>query len=147
MKDINEILASAKASSEETFWNGPVPISEVEKLEELLGCRLPNDFRCFLEASGGGGFIDSEISGIEDGDAANSNGGTVYGDTLRCREEYGLPVNGVVIFFRDEEICWCLCKEQDAWVVRSYSLHKRKYEKILYSSFTDFFDEYVELRR
>ncbi len=50
---------------------------------------------------------DSYISGIIEGDPLCPKGGSLYGDTLRGREELGLP-ELLVIFQWDDEAPYCL---------------------------------------
>ncbi|WP_394146616.1 SMI1/KNR4 family protein [Vibrio atypicus] len=69
-------------------------------MEELLNIKLPDSFRKFLRVYGGGGVVGSETSGIEDNSAELDYGGTIYGDTLVCREDYDLPENLITIFLK-----------------------------------------------
>lgn len=92
------------------FWQGKASQESIEELESLLGTRLPVSFRKFLAEYGGGGFDDADalICGIEGGDPSLEHRGTVYGDTLLCREDYALPANLVVIYLADGDVVWCL---------------------------------------
>jgi len=73
----------------------------------------------------------------------------MYGDTLTCRDDYELPENLVVIFFKDDEICWCLDTSENIegeYPVVSYSLYKKKVDSRIATSFSEFFKQYLELR-
>lgn len=107
MASVIELLKRLE-QSKDVFWQGAVSDSEITRLESLLGCHLPASFRQFLRICGGGGITRRWISGIEDGNASNENRGTVYGDTLRCREDSALPAQLVVIYFTDDHVIWCL---------------------------------------
>lgn len=144
------LINKIEASGQELFWHGPASESEIRNLESLLAATLPNSFKEFLENYGGGGVIDSEISGIEDNDASADFGGTVYGDTLTVREDYDLPDHLVVIYFKEDETCWCIDTStvtvSGESPVVSYSLTKRSIDNTLAPSFSDFFLEYLRLR-
>jgi hypothetical protein len=101
-------LARNLQEKKKVFWQGTASDDAVAKLEQLLDLRLPRSFRQFLREYGGGGVIGQEFSGIEDGDAAIDHKGTVYGDTLLCRREFGLPSQYAVIYFTDDDAVWCL---------------------------------------
>ena len=149
MSKYDDLIEAVKNSGKEFFWYGSAPIEEVDKVETLLNIKLPHSYRRFLCEFGGGGVVDSDISGIEDGNGALDNGGTIYGDTLQCREDYNLPNHLAVFFYREDEICWCF--DTDRMVnmecpLVSYNLFKRKVENDISSSFEEFFTQYLELR-
>lgn len=150
MQEFNQLIEGVKKAGHEIFWFGPASDDQVSKLEDLLQLRLPESFKEFLKAYGGGGVIGAEISGIEENDASLDSGGTVYGDTLTAREDYELPDGLVVIFFRDDEICWCLDTTSEGpngeCPVVSYSLFHRKIDNKIADNFNDFLKEYLELR-
>lgn len=149
MSKYDDLIEAVRNNGKEIFWYGPVPIKEIDKVEAHLGVKLPCSYRKFLCDFGGGGVVDSDISGIEDGNGDLDNGGTTYGDTLLCREEYGLPSSLVVFFYKDDEICWCLDTDRMVGMecpLVSYNLFKRKVENDISSSFDDFFAQYLELR-
>ncbi|MCW8876716.1 MAG: SMI1/KNR4 family protein [Kangiellaceae bacterium] len=146
----DKLIQQVESKGNETFWFGKTDIVQVEKLESMLGLILPSSFKEFLENYGGGGIVESEISGIEDNDAELDYGGTVWGDTVTCREDYELPDNLAVIFFKDDEVCWCLdcnlLNEFNECPVVSYNLFNKSVDREMSSSFKDFFVEYLELR-
>jgi len=76
-------------------------------LERLLDVTVPHAFARFLCELGGGGVEGAEITGI-DGSARTEGFGTVYGDTKRLREEFGLSRHLVALRVDDEEFAWCL---------------------------------------
>jgi hypothetical protein len=108
MADIEQLIQQLEASGKDVFWQGQTSQNSIEELESLLGSKLPFSFAAFLARHGGGGVVGEEISGIEDDDPTLKNRGTVYGDTLRCREDFGLPSNLIVVYLSDEEVVWCL---------------------------------------
>ncbi|MGG7670815.1 SMI1/KNR4 family protein [Yersinia sp. J1] len=148
MKDIESLISKLSSTTKhEVFWLGAVDQEQITKLESALSFRLPEDFKFFLEKTGGGGVVEQEISGIEDNDALAEFGGTVYYDTMYCRNEYFLPDNLAVIYFKDDEICWCLNTSPDNFgEVVSYDVFLKRYTQIMHRSFKDFFEEYVNLR-
>ncbi|MGI9280221.1 MAG: SMI1/KNR4 family protein [Endozoicomonas sp.] len=150
MKDYSALIDNVKKADNELFWLGSASSDQINKLEKILEVKLPESFRQFLSEYGGGGIIDAEISGIEDNHAALDNGGTVFGDTLTAREDYELPENLIVVFFKDYEICWCLdsssTDNSGEYPVVSYNLFHHKVDNKIADSFSDFFKDYLELR-
>jgi len=108
MAEYDQLAAEAEAVGSEIFWLGGVNQAEVQRLEKLISLNLPTSFKRFLLEYGGGDVVGAEVSGIEDGDASIESGGTVLGDTNQCRKLFGLPSDLVVIYFHDNEVCWCL---------------------------------------
>lgn len=97
---------------------------------------------------GGGGPISAEVSGIEDGDAAIEAGGTVYGDTLTCRTRYALPSELIVIYFHDDEVCWCLDTSESRdgeCPVIAYDVFGRRKDREIASNFDSFFRQHLSL--
>ncbi|CZF80596.1 SMI1 / KNR4 family protein [Grimontia celer] len=133
-------------NNSDTFWQGGADTAQIEKLEQLLGIKLPSVFKEFLQSPGGGGVADSEISGIEDNNAALDFGGTVYGDTLGAREDFELPEHLVVIFYKDDEICWCIDTCSPNGQVVSYDVFKKKVGPVIANNFGEFFSDYVSMR-
>ncbi len=128
---------------------GPVDADELTKLEVLLGQTLPEAFKRFVREYGGGGIVGAEISGIEGNDAEIIAGGTVFGDTLECRKDFGLPEHLAVIYFHGGEICWCLdtssISEGDCPVV-SYGLRLGRIDGSVSPSFRQFLKSHFSLR-
>ena len=74
-------------------------------------------------------------------------GGAIFYDTNYCRNEFSSPDNLIVIYFKDDEIFWCVdTSENNKGVITSFNLFSKKIAKNLFLSFYDFFKEYVELR-
>ncbi|EOC3062413.1 SMI1/KNR4 family protein [Cronobacter dublinensis] len=148
MQDISLYVKKLNATNKhEVTWQGLVDKSQISRLEEALKCILPDDFKFFLMETGGGGVVEQEVSGIEDNNGLAEFGGTVYYDTLYCRDEYLLPKELIVIYFKDGEICWCLdCSAENFGKVVSYDLISLKKHSVLHNSFKAFFREYVDLR-
>lgn len=88
------------------------------------------------------GGVGAEISGIESGDAGIESGGTVLGDTRECRARYQLPEGLVVIYFHDDEVCWCLdARENEGgeWPVVSYDVFRGVVDRQISANFYSFF--------
>ena len=149
MDTYRSLIERLDSSSAETFWFGPAPREEIQRLEELLGHPLPPSFRLFLQECGGGGEVETGVSGIYQS-AAKDDKGTVWGDTRRCRERFDLPNTLVVIYFSEDEICWCLdCRRPEKngeSPVVSYNVFSRAVDRKLSPTFADWFGEYVDLR-
>ncbi|HHA1842759.1 SMI1/KNR4 family protein [Enterobacter asburiae] len=134
-------------ATEEVFWLGQVDTEQIDSLENNLGIKLPSDFREFLLLVGGGGVIGEEISGIVDNNALEESGGAVYYDTIYCRNEFSLPGNYAVIYFKDDEVCWCIDSGSESFGrVVNYDLFSKSTTNTISSSFSEFFDNYVKLR-
>ncbi|WP_313148604.1 SMI1/KNR4 family protein [Enterobacter sp.] len=134
-------------ATEEVFWLGQVDTEQIDSLENNLGIKLPSDFREFLLLVGGGGVIGEEISGIVDNNALEESGGAVYYDTIYCRNEFSLPENYAVIYFKDDEVCWCIDSGSESFGrVVNYDLFSKSTTNTISSSFSEFFNNYVKLR-
>jgi len=79
MADIDSLIQQLDQSGKDVFWQGKASQESIEKLESLLGSRLPTSFKSFLADYGG--VVDEEVSGIEDNDPTLEHRGTVFGDT------------------------------------------------------------------
>ena len=129
---------------------GPQKEESIETLAESLGTALPESLKEFLRCYGGGGVTGDWISGIYGGQPLQPNKGSIYWDTMHCREMYGLPPHLVVISCEDDEIVWCLdTGNPDAsgeCPVVSYDVFDRAVAATIASSFRAFFQEYVAIR-
>lgn len=147
MYNYQNLIKKLENSDEETFWFGACDAEQIEKLEKILGLKLPLDFSEFLKICGGGGAVDSEICGIEDNDATIESGSTINYSTTYCRSEFELPTHLAVIYFKDDEICWAIdCSPSGSGKVISYDLFNKKPSKAIAENFYVFFEEYVDLR-
>nr|WP_245181557.1 SMI1/KNR4 family protein [Erwinia tracheiphila] len=73
---------------------------------------------------------------MEDNNALAEFGGTIFYDTNYCRKEYSLPDNLVVIYLKDDEVCWCIdTSKNNNGVVVSFDLFSKKIAKNLFPSF------------
>jgi len=148
MAEYDELASGVESAGNEIFWIGPASIEQVQRLENLLGTKLPVSFRRFLEDYGGGGVVSAEISGIQNDDASDVSGGTVLGDTATCRERFDLPSHLVVIYFQDDEVCWCLDVSesgvQESPVV-SYNVFTGKVDGAIASNFRNFMRQHLAL--
>ncbi|MCA9067868.1 MAG: SMI1/KNR4 family protein [Planctomycetaceae bacterium] len=150
MADIDSLIQQLETQGKTMFWQGGASQASIEHLESLLGSLLPASFKRFLAKYGGGGFDDEDslISGIEDDNPLLEHKGTVYGDTLRCREHYSVPEHLFVIYWGDDDVVWCLDKRQcsgNECPVVSFDVFS-KTTKPLAATFDDFLAEYLTLR-
>jgi hypothetical protein len=149
MNEIESLVQQLEKNGNNVFWQGGASDSSVDELQSLLGVRIPTSFRRFLCAFGGGGVVGEEISGIENDNPRLEHRGTVLGDTLICRQTYGLPARLIVIYLGgDGDFAWCLDAEQVSGVecsVVSYEFHS-KIIRPLATDFIAFFREYLTLR-
>ncbi|MGF1767944.1 SMI1/KNR4 family protein [Enterovibrio makurazakiensis] len=144
--NFEELAEQLSKSQHEIFWQGGADDIQLYRLEKLLKLDLPQTFKLFLSTLGGGGVADSEISGIESNDATLSYGGTVYGDTLAARTDYNLPSHLIVIFFKDDDTCWCIDTKSLTGTIVSYNVFQQKIDCQLAESFEEFFKDYVYRR-
>lgn len=139
MATIAELLTKVQANGHEVWSAGPQPEAAIAILESELRVRLPASYRDFLARYGAMAIYDSTISGITDGDPLDEGGGSLYGDTLRFRTEWGLPGHLLVIQ-PDEDAPHCLDTRNPAdsgeFPVICFELHSLREEKIA----TDFED-------
>jgi antitoxin YobK len=150
MGGIDSLIQQLEQNGKVLFWQGRASQSSIDKLESLLDSRLPASFRDFLAEYGGGGFDDADalICGIEDDDPTLEHRGTVYGDTLLCREAHALPENLVVVYLSDDHVVWCLDVSQfdgDECSVVAFDVFSRSVETLA-PTFFDFLAEYLTSR-
>lgn len=148
MAQLDALVQKLKTTGKEVFWQGKTSPASIQRLEGLLNTRLSNSFRRFLTEYGGGGLIGEEISGVEDDDATLDYRGTVLGDTLRCRTDFALPSQFIVIYLGADDVVWCLDTSVPAETecpVVSYNVHSRTIKQLA-ETFDQFFAEYVTLR-
>ena len=107
MATIPELLAQVEANGHEIWSDGPQPEAAIVALESKLGVRLPPSYRAFLAQYGGMAIYDSTTSGILGGEPLDESAGSLYGDTLRFRNEWNLPSHLLVIQ-PDEDAPYCL---------------------------------------
>lgn len=148
MGEYDALANKAEQAGNEIFWYGSANDEQIESLQRSLSCPLPGSYKRFLRHYGGGGVVGDDVSGIEDNDASKTSGGTALGGTLTCRGRFELPHHLVVIYFHDDEICWCLDTSRiinDECPVVSYSLALQKVDRVIASSFSEFFKQYLEM--
>lgn len=134
-------------SQDEIYWLGACNESQINTLESKLKLSLPDELKEFILLVGGGGVIEEEISGIVDNDALTESGGAIYYDTCQCRDEYSLPSGMAVIYFKDDEVCWCVdCRKDTYGQIVNFDLFSKEISNVLAPSFKAFFEEYVNLR-
>jgi len=147
MASAADLIQQIRDEGEELDFFGPQSETVIRDVESALSCHFPDSYRRWLKEYGGGGVVDEYISGI-DGEPLTPNEGTVYGDTVRCREEHGLPANLAVIFYQDGEVIWCLVTDQmrdGECPIVSFDVTSGKTEPLA-KTFDDFWLEYLGLR-
>lgn len=148
MSEYDDLAAAIQSSGYEVYWYGASSAEKVSQAERLLGVTFPVSFRRFLESYGGGGVVTAEVSGIDDNDPDLTSGGTLIGDTNTCRDRYSLPRHLVVIYFHDDEVCWCIDTSRsnggEAPVV-SYNIFARKVDRDIAPDFSVFMRDHLSL--
>ncbi len=148
MAEYDDLAEAVMAAGNEIFWFGAASEDQVEQIETLLRIALPSSFRRFIESYGGGGVIGAEISGIEDNNVELESGGTLLGDTKFCRDRYHLPAHLAVIYFHDDEVCWCLDTSKvvdDECPVVSYNIFTRAIDQVIANDFSSFMQQHLAL--
>ena len=148
MASIEELIQQLEQSGKDVFWQGPASEASIYELEELIGTRLPASLKNFLASHGGGGVVGEEVSGIENDNPILEYRGTIYGDTLLCRESYGLPANLIVIYLGGDDVVWCLDIDSfdgDDCSVVSFNVSNKVVAKLA-SGFSEFLEEYLSIR-
>ena len=145
MNDIKNLITQLNHDAQdEVYWLGACDELQINILEDKLNLSLPSELKEFMLLVGGGGIVGEEISGIVDNDALAESGGAIYYDTCQCRSEYSLPSEMAVIYFKDDDVCWCVdCRKNTYGHIVSYNLGSRKISNVLAPSFGFFFEEYV----
>ena len=132
---------------DEVYWLGACDEVQLNILENKLNLSLPFELKEFILLVGGGGVIEEEISGIVDNDALAESGGAIYYNTCQCRDEYSLPLDLAVIYFKDDDVCWCVdCRKDTYGQIVNYDIFSKKITNVLAPAFNVFFEEYVNLR-
>jgi len=146
----NKLLVQKLESlHEDVFWQGAASIDQIDTLEQELKLELSKSFRTFLEILGGGGIVDEEISGIENNNVSLKTGGTVLRDTLECRKLFSLPDYLAVIYYKDQEVVWCLDtskRNNEECPVVAFDVFSKEISNKIANNFDAFFKEYLELR-
>jgi len=107
MATISELVQRVKDAGHSVEFFGPQDEKIIDSLAAGLATDLPQAFREFLRVYGGGGIVGEWISGIYNGQPFLKKQGSVYGDTLRWREQHHLPSGLIVVCTQDDEVCWC----------------------------------------
>jgi antitoxin YobK len=148
MGSFDDFAEVTRQAGYEIFWLGPASSAAVSDLESLVEMQLPQPFARFLREYGGGDVVGAEVSGIEANDGKKDGGGTVWGDTKLCRTLYNLPKDLAVIYFHDDEVCWCIDgrePDRNGYPVVSYNIFTGKIDKIIAPDFDSFFRAHLEL--
>lgn len=133
MATIPDLLARVEANGHKVWSNGPQDSRAIAVLESTLGVRLPPSYRGFLATYGGMAIYDSIVSGILDEDPLKLVGGSLYGDTKRFREEWGLP-EYLLVIQPNEDAPYCFDTRRSdmhgEFPVICYELHSRHEQTI-----------------
>ena len=133
MENVEKLLDQIRANGDEVWIAGPQPTEAIAELETALRITLPPSYRSFLEQFGGMKIFDTAISGIIDGKPLSEEPGSVYGDTLRFREEHNLP-HHLLVIQADEDAPYCLVtnrpKSGGEYPVVSYDLETGDIERL-----------------
>ena len=134
-------------AQDEVYWLGACDEVQLNILENKLNLSLPSELKEFILLVGGGGVIEEEISGIVDNDALAESGGAIYYDTCQCRDEYSLPSDLAVIYFKDDDVCWCVdCRKDTYGQIVNYDIFSKEITNIIAPSFNVFLERYVNLQ-
>jgi antitoxin YobK len=148
MAEYDLLASAAERAGNEVYWLGAASPDQIGTLERTLGVVLPDSFKRFLAAYGGGGIVSAEVSGIEANDASIDSGGTVLGDTEKCRGRYALPNYLVAIYLHDDEVCWCLDTSKlvnNECPVVSYNVFTKQVDRGIAGSFDLLMREHLGL--
>ena len=104
--DIEVLLNRVKQNGHEVWTAGPQTETDIDALEAALQTRLPPSYRQFILRYGGMQISNSYIAGIIENDPLNMNGGSIYGETVRLRQEQGLP-DYLIVVEPDDEAPYC----------------------------------------
>lgn len=97
-----------KNIEDDTFYSdGNVSEQIINECENILGLKLPKEYKKYISECGYIGFGDSILLGL-DSDGENKERGTVLGDTLFARDEFSLGKEFVVIEYQDYENLYAL---------------------------------------
>src|SRR5688572_12430269 len=97
MPEVDELIGQVRARGHDVWLAGPQPAEAIAALEGALGVALPPSYRDFLARFGAAAIYGSTVSGIIDGRPLQEAAGCLYGDTLRFREEWGLPGHLLIV--------------------------------------------------
>ncbi|MFP8966455.1 SMI1/KNR4 family protein [Pokkaliibacter sp. CJK22405] len=149
MKNFENLIKKVEDNGNEIYWDEKASDSEIEKLQKEMKVSLPNSYIDFLKTYGCGGIVGEDISGIEDNNGLSTGGSTTLGNTLRASEDFDLPNGLVVIYYHDDEVCWCLDTRSEVngeCKVVNYDLFNRKIDEVIAENFESFFEEYLTVR-
>jgi len=142
------LISELEKVGEELDFYGPQSDEDIETVAKALGVTFPPSYVEFLRRFGGGGLSIEMLSGIYDNQPLLPNEGSVYGDTMRSRDECGLAKQFVVLLYEDDgETLWCLDTHSidetgDAPVV-AIDFLSGTVSGTISPSFREFFEEYL----
>lgn len=147
MDEIDTLIAQIQSTRRNVWVAGPQPESAIVELERVLGFALPPSLRRFVARFGGLGVGDNFISGVIDAQPLAMEAGSLYGDTLRFREEFELPKELLVVQ-ADEDAPHCLnsgdIRSEGEFAVVCFELHSGHCQTIS-PSFGEWLVEWLRL--
>lgn len=128
MNTIEELLNRLRHAGTDVWVAGPQTESSITELEKSFGLRMPPSYRYFLATFGGIGIDESFVSGIIDNDPVGDGTGWLATDTIRFRNDYGMP-DYLLTIQADEDAPYCLdtrIRDDDGeFAVVCYELNSR----------------------
>jgi SMI1-KNR4 cell-wall len=107
MTDVANLIATREKEGHDVWIAGGASIEQVATLEPSFGVSLPPSYVAFLRSYGALGLGDSFVSGINNNDALDQTGGSVFGDTVefRTHDEFR---PGLIVIGKHEDGAYCL---------------------------------------
>lgn len=152
MRELDVIVEQMRANGRTVDFYGGAREESVRAVEAALAVKLPPSYRLFLSEYGGGGpTADRPIAGIYRDQPLLEGAGSVYGETMDARHEFGIP-NSCVVVFRDDDtgVIWCLDagrpSEVGEYQVVSIDPATGLVDQQIASSFSEFILDHFRLR-
>lgn len=142
MMDISKFAAELSAKGEPLVIAGPVSDSQISDVETTLAAKISGQYRRFLRRYGTIAVLDAPVNGIYPDDHMSEAGGTLLGDTLRVREEFGLDRELLVIRVSEDEHFVCLDQGSENVEGAVYAVEVRKGHTR--TKLADSFEDYVK---
>jgi SMI1-KNR4 cell-wall len=108
MIDLSSYLEKFRRAGEPIDVVGAASDSSIALVETALNVHLRGQYREFLTSYGGLRVLEVPLNGIYEDDPLEETAGTLFGDTKRLREEFGLPNQYLVLKVSEDEYFVCL---------------------------------------
>lgn len=131
---------------------GGVSPQIIQKAEEKLNLHFPSDYKIFLQECGTLNISDSYIYGLYSNyDNLCTTGSIIY-ETLKCRKEYKLPHEYIVLENLDDEVLYILSttSKEDKNNGNIYSVEINLDDNsittpnLIYKSFNEYVEEFIQ---